>query len=95
MEKDAAYYRMDARNSVWLIAFVAFIPTFVFLFSVANGEGRMLRWDAMTMGFLAYSLTLTVLSIVAGALCGMGKKIGRTLAFVPSILLWGRPLHQP
>lgn len=87
MEKDADFYRRDARNSVWLIAFAAFIPTFVLLFSVVTGEGRMLRWNALTIGLLTYSLTLTVLAIVAGALCGRGKKIGRTLAFIPSILL--------
>lgn len=82
MEKDADFYRRDARNSVWLIAFAAFIPTFVLLFSVVTGEGRMLRWNALTIGLLTYSLTLTVLAIVAGALCGRGKK--RSAARWPS-----------
>lgn len=87
MTKDAAYYRQDARNSVWAMAFVAFIPTFVVSFSLASGEGRWLRWNALTIGLLAYSLALSVLAIVAGTLCGMGRKIGRSLAFIPCILL--------
>jgi hypothetical protein len=87
VEKDAAYYRKDARNAVWAVAFGNFIPTLGLLALVAAGEGHGIKWDAVTYGLMAYSLTLTFLAIIAGILCGKGKKVGRILAFFPTGLL--------
>jgi len=88
VEKDIRYYRRDARNIVWGIAFVAFLPTFILMMMISSGlGGRDIKWDAVTSGILTYSIVLTALAIYAGIQCGRGKKRGRTLAFIPSVLL--------
>jgi hypothetical protein len=85
MEKDVDYYRKDARNIVWAVAFVAFLPTFVLLVMMFSGSD--IKWDVVTFGILGYSLVVACLAFVAGIQCAKGKKAGRTLAFIPTVLV--------
>lgn len=86
-EKGPEYYQQDARNIVRGMAFVAFLPTFMLLVMMLSGTGGKILWDGVTIGIMTYSVVLALFSIVAGILCGKGKKIGRFLAFVPAVLL--------
>ena len=80
-----AFYLKDARNTVWGVGFVGFIPLMILLIMMFTGS--QIKWDVVTCGLILYSLFLCATAIYAGVLCGRGLKKGRTLAFIPSILL--------
>lgn len=84
MDKPVDYYRKDARNIVWGVAFVALIPAIFVL--VMAFSGSRIKWDVVNVSILAYSATVSILAVIAGIYCGKGKKVGRILAFFPAIL---------
>ncbi|MEK7400598.1 MAG: hypothetical protein AAB116_26945 [Candidatus Poribacteria bacterium] len=87
MEKDAQFYRKDARNILILVGFIAFLPTLAFLIIKYSDSASSIKWDAVTFGIIFYSIIVATLAFYAAIKCGSGKKIGRNLAFIPSILI--------
>ncbi len=86
MDKGPEYFQKDARNMMWGVAFVGFIPTFVLLVMMIS-DGSGIKWDVVTFSFLGYSLVLAALAVFAGILCGQGKATGRLLGIVCSIIV--------
>ena len=78
--------RSDVRNSVWLLSFIAFLPTFVLLVTIGIGDRPHIAWNAITFAVLGYSIGLSVVSIIAGAMCGKGSGVGRSIAFFLAVL---------
>jgi len=87
MRRDVNYHRKDARNIVWGVGFVGFLPTFVILLIMFTQSRRHIVWGGVQVGVLAYSVVLAALSAYAGFLCGKGSRAGRRLAAIPSFLV--------
>ena len=85
-EKGTAYYRKDLRNVMFLMGFVAFLPSLMLLFMILSGEIAWISWDAITFAILGFSLSISALSFVSALLCGAGKRLGRSIAYIPTIL---------
>ncbi len=83
--KDREYYLKDARNIVWGVGFIGFLPLFVMLIMVAAGIQP--KWDIVTFSMSGISFFLTSVAIYAGILCRKGLKTGKTLAMIPAVLL--------
>lgn len=86
-EKGTAYYRKDLRNVMFLMAFVAFLPSLMLLFMIFSGESAWISWDAVTFWILGFSLSISALGFVSAILCGAGKRLGLSIAYIPAILL--------
>ena len=79
-------HRQDLRNWVWAIAFIAFLPTFVFLFSYFSDPIHV-QISAISIAILSYSILLSLLALVSGFLIGCGRMLGVKLAYIPALLL--------
>ena len=86
-QKDAAFFCRDARNVVWVAALVALLPAVILLLLMHSGLDLPTEWNIVTWGVIAYSTVVTVVAFISGLLCQKRKKLGRTLAFIPGILL--------
>jgi hypothetical protein len=85
VEKRVVGHRKDLRNSVWLLAVIAFVPTLVFFVGRIIGPGD--RMSGFGIVLLAYSISLTVIGFVSGILCERGHAFGVPTAYLATVLL--------
>ena len=69
---------LDARNIIYGLAFIAFLPLLILIMMYFLDSG--IKWDGVTFGIIGYFLSLSGLSVYAAVLCGKKKKMGRIIA---------------
>jgi hypothetical protein len=85
VEKRVVNHRKDLRNSIWLLAFIAFVPALIFFVGWMLGPG--VRIGAVGIVLLAYSISLTAIAFVSGILCERGHVFGVLTAYLSTVML--------
>ncbi len=84
-EARAVHYQKDLRNSVWLLGVFSLLPMFAIMVLYLMDPASV-RLDGIGILIVAYSSLLTLLALVSGILIGKGRRIGRSIAFIPCLL---------